>query len=116
MPYENTLKPEPVTPVHSSVTANMEAFNAATSAKSAHADASPENIVDERLRRAFESVYDAPRGTNFARRPKGSYLVERTEAKFQGFKLAILNIAKEEISLYALTSAEPDVYDTPRAE
>lgn len=84
--------------------------------KSACADNSPENIVDERLRRAFESVYAAPNGTNFARRQKGSYLVERTEAKFQGFKLAVLSIAKEDISLYALTSAEPDAYDKPRTE
>lgn len=116
MPYvpENTsfLKTDTVKPVpYPSASTSIGAES-----KSACADNSPENIVEERLRAAFESVYHAPRGTNFARRPKGSYLVERTEAKFQGFKLAVLSIAKEDISLYALTSAEPDAYDKARAE
>jgi hypothetical protein len=81
--------------------------------KSANADDPTKNISEERLRKAFESVYVHPKHTvtNFSRRPGGSYQVERIESKFQGFKLAVLGIASEDISLYGLTGEEKGIYD-----
>lgn len=76
----------------------------------ADADDPREHMTDARMRQAFESVYYRFAET-FERGKRGSYRNERTEAKYQGFKLALESLVTDDVSLYDLTRVTRGKYD-----
>ena len=85
--------------------------NAFTDPKTAHAENPLANVSDDRIRTAFEKTFVSPRTLSFARGNRGSYLNDRLEARYQGFKLAVEGIVSERVSLFALTGVEKGIYD-----